>query len=183
MGELRIETDRLILRAWREADIDPLMQALDTEDVARWLGGRRPRAYYVDLYQRMAAAQRDMGHCYWIMEARADGGILGICGPRRGRHTGTPVLGELELGWRLAASHWGHGYAKEAARAAIDWCRLNRPDDRRIIAYTVPQNSASWGLMIGLAMRRREDMDFDHPDYPVGHPLSRHIVYALEESA
>ena len=53
----------------------------------------------------------------------------------------------------------------------------------RIIAYTVPQNQASWGLMIGLAMRRREDMDFDHPAFPTGHPLSRHIVYALEVRA
>ena len=183
MGEFRLETDRLILRSWREEDIDPFMQALDTDNVTRWLGGRQSRDHYVDLYYRMAVAQRELGHCHWLMEARADGSILGFCGPRLGRHLGTPIYGELELGWRLAASYWGQGYAKEAALAAIAWCRVNRPRHKRIIAYTVPQNQASWGLMIGLAMRRREDMDFDHPAFPTGHPLSRHIVYALEVRA
>lgn len=180
MVGFRLETDRLILRAWREADIDPFMRNLDDDHVTRWLGGRQLRDYYVDLYQRMAMAQREQGNCHWIMESRADGAIIGFCGPRRGRHPGTPIFGELELGWRLASSHWGRGYAKEAARAAIDWCRTYRPDDKRIIAYTVPGNNASWGLMLGLGMTRRVEMDFDHPDFTPGHPLCRHIVYAMD---
>ena len=63
------------------------------------------------------------------------------------------------------------------------WCRQHRPLDRRLIAYTVPQNSASRGLMIALGMQRRSDMDFDHPDLPSGHPLRRHITYAVEQPA
>ncbi len=183
MAEFRLETDRLVLRAWRESDVDPFMEQLDTPEATRWIGGRQPRSYYADLHQHMARSQAEHGHCHWIMEGKADGAILGFCGPRRGRHPGTPVYGELELGWRLRASHWGRGYAKEAARAAIAWCRANRPEDRRIIAYTVPGNSASWGLMRALGMERREAMDFDHPAFPVGHPLCRHIVYALEARA
>lgn len=181
MAEFRLETERLILRGWREADVDPFMQSLDTDDVTLWLGGRRTRDHYVDLYRQMASAQQQLGHCHWIMEAKTDGAVIGFCGPRRGRHAGTPIFGELELGWRLAASHWGRSYAKEAALAAIDWCRENRPDDDRIIAYTVPGNSASWGLMRALGMGRRAEMDFDHPGFPADHPLRRHIVYALEK--
>ncbi|MFC3441966.1 GNAT family N-acetyltransferase [Sphingobium rhizovicinum] len=179
MAEFRLETDRLILRGWRQEDVDPFMQALDTPDVMRWLGGSQPRSHYAAMQQTMAQMQADAGHCFWIMESRADGAILGFCGPRRGRHAGTPIYGEVELGWRLAASHWGRGLAKEAARAAIDWCRLNLPD-RRVVAYTVPGNSASWGLMRALGMTRREEMDFDHPAFAQGHPLRRHIVYALD---
>ena len=183
VDDFRLETYRLILRNWREEDVDPFMAALDSEAVTRWLGGRQPRDHYVDLHRRMVDTQREQGHCHWIMEAKADGAILGFCGPRRGRHTGTPIFGELELGWRLAASHWGQGYAKEAALAAIGWCREHRPDDRRIIAYTVPDNAASWGLMIALGMTRRAEMDFDHPSFPAGHPLCRHIVYGVDRAA
>ena len=64
----------------------------------------------------MQQSQAEHGHCFWIMEDKAEGAIIGFCGPRRGRHLGTPIHGALELGWRLASSHWGKGYAKEAAR-------------------------------------------------------------------
>lgn len=183
MAEFRLETERLWLRAWRARDAEPFRQALDTHDVTRWLGGRQPLEHYAHLCAAMQQSQADHGHCFWIMEDKADGAIVGFCGPRRGRHVGTPIYGELELGWRLASSHWRKGYAREAAAAAVRWCRQHRPLDRRLIAYTVPQNSASRGLMIALGMQRRSDMDFDHPDLPPGHPLRRHITYALEQPA
>jgi hypothetical protein len=47
----------------------------------------------------------------------------------------------------------------------------------------VPGNQPSWGLMIGLGMVRRPELDFDHPAFPVGHILCRHIVYALDRTA
>lgn len=68
-----------------------------------------------------------------------------------------------------------------AALAAIGWCRENRPAGKQIIACTVPDNVASWGLMRALNMVRRAEMDFQHPAFPVGHPLCHHIVYALDE--
>lgn len=178
--DFRLETDRLILRPWREADVDPFMAALDSDAVTRWLGGRQPRDHYADLHRAMAQMQAEQGHCFWIVESREDGEILGFCGVRRGRHAGTPIHDLPELGWRLRADRWGRGYAKEAARATIQWCRATLTADRRIIAYTVPGNAASWGLMIALGMERREEMDFNHPAFPPGHPLCRHIVYAMD---
>ncbi len=182
MAEAAIATARLRLRAWRESDVDPFMHALNRPEVTRWLGGLKPRSHYVDLYRRMADSQARDGHCFWIMEGAASGAILGFCGVRRTDHPRLPVHGYLELGWRLAASHWGRGYAKEAALASIDWCRAQRPDDHRLIAYTVPDNRASWGLMRAIGMERDAALDFDHPAYPIGHALSRHIVYALDRT-
>ena len=46
-----------------------------------------------------------------------------------------------------------------------------------------PLELRAYGLMIALGMQRRSDMDFDHPDLPSGHPLRRHITYALEQPA
>lgn len=183
MAEFRLETDRLLLRAWREGDVDPFMQALDTPAVTRWLDGPKPRDHYHDLCQRMMREQAMNGHCFWIVERRADGALMGFCGVRRAGHAGTGVHGLLELGWRLGEAHWGQGYAREAAQAAIDWCRAHRPGDARIIAYTVPGNRGSWGLMARLGMARRPELDFDHPAFPIGHALCRHIVYALDRAA
>ncbi|HCW61868.1 MAG: GNAT family N-acetyltransferase [Pseudomonadota bacterium] len=183
MAEFCLETDRLWLRAWRSGDAEPFRRSLDTDEVTRWLGGRQPAEYYDRLCAAMQQSQAEHGHCFWIMEDKAEGAIIGFCGPRRGRHVGTPIHGALELGWRLASSHWGKGYAKEAAAATVQWCRQHRPLDGRLIAYTVPGNSASRGLMTALGMQRQPNMDFDHPDLPPGHPLRRHITYTLEHPA
>ncbi len=183
MDDFRLETDRLILREWREEDVDPFMAALDSDAVMRWLGGRQPRDHYVEVQRRRAQEQAEHGHSFWIMERRSDGAIMGFCGIRRGQHAGTPIYGLPELGWRLRADEWGRGYAKEAALAAMAWWRNDMPDDDRVIAYTVPGNAASWGLMIALGMTRRVEMDFDHPAFPVGHPLCRHIVYGVDRAA
>ena len=71
------------------------------------------------------------------------------------------------------------GYAKEAAHASLAWGWANL-DASRIMAITVPANTASWGLMTRLGMIRRTDLDFGHPSFEPGHPLHRHIVYVAE---
>ena len=125
------------------------------------------------------ACQVREGQCFWAIERRDDGLLLGFCGLRRGGHAGTPVPDELEIGWRLARHAWGRGYAREAAEAAIGWGWAHR-SDARITAWTVPANSASWGLMRRLGMRHRPALDFDDPSFPAGHPLSRHLVYTID---
>lgn len=182
MDDFRLETDRLILRPWTRADVDPFMARTNDDDVMRWLNGVQPRQTYVDLCGRMMASQARDGFSFWIMQERCGGDIVGFCGPRIAGHPGTPVCGELELGWRLAADRWGLGLALEAARATIDWCRTLHPAHRRVIAYTVMGNVASQGLMKRLGMAYRGDMDFDYPAFPRHHPLCRHITYALDLS-
>lgn len=108
--------------------------------------------------------------------------MLGFCGLRRGGHAGTAVPDELEIGWRLRREAWGQGYAREAALASLDWGWANR-DASRIAAWTVAANTASWGLMERIGMVRRPELDFDHPRFPAGHPLCRHIVYAIGRPA
>jgi RimJ/RimL family protein N-acetyltransferase len=173
-----IETERLILRPWQDADIGPFMAATNTPAVARWLGGPQDEAHFAEVGARMQAEQAEHGHCFWIIERRCDADVLGFCGLRRAGHPGTPVFGKPELGWRLRESAWGQGYAKEAALATIAWAWANL-SDAQLIAYTVPGNVASWRLMEALGMHRCPDLDFDHPRFSQGHELCRHITYAL----
>ncbi len=179
VGNAVIETDRLTLREWRDADIEPLAAMGRDPAVMVHLGGVQDRAESHAMIERVRATQARQGHCFWAVERSVDRAFLGFCGLRLGGHAGTPVPEELEIGWRLGRSHWGQGYAREAAEASIAWGWTNT-DRARIVAWTVPANTASWGLMIRLGMSHRPELDFAHPSFTPDHPLSAHIVYAID---
>ena len=179
MAETILETARLRLRTWDRADIDPFMAHLNTPSVTRWLGGTIDHEQCRAMIDRMLVRQASTGHCFWVAEAIVDGATLGYCGLQRGAPAGSPVEGKVELGWRLREDVWHRGYAAEAARACIEWGRANL-SDQSLLAYTVPGNVPSWSLMEKIGMTRRPDLDFDHPEFPQGHELCRHIVYGID---
>lgn len=181
MGEFRLETERLILRGWRDADRAPFAAISADPAVMEHLGGPVDRAASDAALDRLGAPA-PQGHCFWALERKADAALLGFCGLRRGGHAGTPVTDELEIGWRLAHHAWGQGYAREAAAAALDWGWAHTPAER-IAAWTVPANTPSWGLMERLGMTHRPELDFDHPAFAAGHPLRRHLVYTIGRPA
>lgn len=177
-----IETGRLILRDWRDADFDPFAAMGADAEVMRHLNGVIDRDQArVTMERQRGFIARD-GHGFWVVERKDDGAFLGFCGVRLGGHPNTGVTDELEIGWRLARPYWGQGYAREAAEASINhgWAITRRP---RIAAWTIAENTASWGLMVRLGMRARPELDFDHPDFAPGHPLRRHIVYTIDRPA
>ncbi|HEX7784340.1 MAG TPA: GNAT family N-acetyltransferase [Sphingobium sp.] len=174
-----IRSDRLILRNWKDADSAPFATMCADVDVMEHLGGPIGRAESDVIAARISETAQKHGHCFWAIERENDGMFLGFCGLRRGGHPGTSVPDELEIGWRLSRSAWGQGYAREAAAAALEWGWRNTSASR-IAAWTVPANLRSWGLMQRLGMVHRPDLDFDHPNFPDGHPLRRHLVYVIE---
>ena len=165
---VRHETDRLILRDWREEDWAPFFEHTNTPVVMRWLGGVLDESGADDARGRLVSYQNDHGFTFWVVERKSDGGhlageILGFCGLKRSNQEGGPI-GEYEVGWRLREDAWGKGYAKEAAIASLV-LGFERFDAPRIIALTVEQNTASWGLMERLGMKRRKDLDFPNSDF------------------
>jgi RimJ/RimL family protein N-acetyltransferase len=177
-----IETERLLLRSWREADRLPFFELCQSPLVMACLGGPASAEQIDAAIARVRACEARHGFCFWAMERRTDGSFLGFCGFKVADVAGTPVEGELEIGWRLREDAWGHGYAREAALACLRWAWSDGVAVR-VIAMTVPANRRSWGLMERIGMQRRQDLDFGHPHFPVNHPLHRHIVYAIERPA
>jgi len=175
-----IETERLILRPWREDDKPAFEAIINTPAMMTHFGGVRPAADIHALIDRQMEKQAADGHCMWAVETKADGALAGICGLRLGGHPDTPVDGVYELGWRIAERHWGQGIAREAAEASRDWGWANTPATS-IAAWTSIANAPSWGLMIRLGMQRRADLDFRHPLY-LGNddPEGDMIVYAID---
>ncbi len=120
----------------------------------------------------------EQGSCFWAIERKSEGALIGFCGVKRGP-SGTPIADDLEIGWRLARGCWGLGYAREAASACLDWAWANTAA-RRVAAITVPANAASLTLMRRLGMIRLSDGDFDHPGLLADDPLRKHVTYAID---
>ncbi|WP_397505325.1 GNAT family N-acetyltransferase [Qipengyuania sp. R86523] len=179
MAEFRHETDRLILRDWREEDWPFFWEGTNTPGVMRWLGGVCDGAKRDAAQQRLLSYEREHGHTFWCVERRGDGAILGFCGLKRSNQAGGP-LDMMEVGWRLREDAWGRGYAKEAATASLDLA-FDRFDAEEVIAMTVQRNTASWGLMQRLGMRRRDDLDFDNAEFDKEDPVI--IVYSVDRAS
>ena len=159
MAEFHHETERLILRDWREEDWAPFWESNNTPAVMRWLGGVSDEEQCRKARERLESYRREHGHTFWVLERKQDGAILGFCGLKRADAPGSSVTGEMEIGWRLREDAWGQGNAKEAATAALDAAFATFGADE-VVALTVIGNAPSWGLMKRLGMRRREDLDY-----------------------
>lgn len=170
-----IETERLILRNWREEDVEAFIRHTNTESVMRWLGGVKPPAELAaSIRARSMRWQEERGFTFWVVERKEDRALLGFCGIKIADDAGSPVEGLHEVGWRLREDAWGQGYAKEAAAASLDFA-FDRLGADRVVALTIEANAPSWGLMKRLGMERREDLDYEGPDWAGG----RIIVYEV----
>ena len=175
-----IDTARLILREWSDADIAPFHAICRDPQVMATLGPLMTLDETAARIARCRAEQAEHGHCFWALERREDARLIGWCGIIRG--SAGPVNGKAELGWRLASDCWAHGYASEAAHGAILWGFAHLPDDA-LWAITTVGNTRSRAVMERLGMTHRADLDFDHPQVPPGDPLHPHVAYALDRAA
>jgi ribosomal-protein-alanine N-acetyltransferase len=172
-----LRTERLLIRAWRDDDLeaaaamnaDPRVMeffpsVVTPEETAAQLAGTRARL-------------AETGYGFLPIEVVGEAAFVGMVGllvPRFEAHF-TPAV---EIGWRLAANHWGRGYATEAARAVLAYGfeQLALPE---IVSFTTVANVRSRRVMEKLGMRRAEEDDFLHPALPDGHPLKPHVLYRL----
>lgn len=151
-GALITTTPRLILRTFRPEDL-PRYAALNADPpVYDALGGQplsRGDSDDLAAWAQDTFAAEGLG--LLAVERRADGAFLGACG----LHHQESYPDDVEVAWRLAREHWGHGYATEAAAGWFD-LGFGRLELRRIIAITDLGNRRS------LAVMRRLGMAFDH---------------------
>jgi RimJ/RimL family protein N-acetyltransferase len=173
-----IRTARLRLRGWREADIDPFARLNADPRVMEHFPSVLAREETEALVARIGAHFAAHGFGLWAIEVTGVAECVGFAGLSVPSFA-APFTPCVEIGWRLAAEHWGHGYATEAARAALDF-GFNDVGLDEIVSFTVPANLRSRAVMERLGMHRSPADDFDHPQLPHGHPLSRHVLYRLQ---
>lgn len=149
----RLETERLILRGWREDDLDPLAAMMADIEVARFLTGDQRPLDRSSAWRHLALLVGHWalrGYGLFAVEEKATGAFVG----RVGAWQPECWVG-FELGWGLARAHWGKGYALEAARAAGDWA-FAAFDLDRIVSLIHAGNIRSQALAQRLGMRVRD---------------------------
>jgi RimJ/RimL family protein N-acetyltransferase len=176
-----IETARLTLRPFAEADRAAFAAIVADPQVAYWLGGARVQdpAYFDNMLTFRDAG----GRSALAIVRREDGVLLGRVNLRRLPEAWNhPMSGETEVGWSLARHAWGRGYATEAARAMLD-LGFSDPALPTIHAWTSEGNHRSQAVMQRLGMVRALERDFDFPDAAQDDPLRRSLVFAIARSA
>jgi RimJ/RimL family protein N-acetyltransferase len=170
-----LRTQRLLLRRWRASDREPFAALNADPRVMEHLPSRLSREQSDALADAIDAHFDVNGFGLWAVEipdVAPFAGFVGLSIPRF-RAPFTPCV---EIGWRLAAGHWGHGYASEGARAALDFA-FGTLALAEVVSFTVPGNLRSRRVMDKLGMRHDPRDDFDHPALAEGHPLRRHVLY------
>ncbi|MFF5482035.1 GNAT family N-acetyltransferase [Streptomyces sp. NPDC012935] len=176
MAELR--TDRLTLRRWRDSDLEPWAAMNADPEVREHLGDLLTREQSDASVTRFLAEFDQRGYGWWAVEVRATGEFIGFAGLDL-VDDDMPFTG-VEIGWRLARSAWGQGYATEAALKvlAYGFDTLELPE---ILAVTTATNLRSQAVMRRIGMTRNPADDFDDPTAPEG-ALRPNVLYRIDRS-
>ena len=169
-------TPRLVLRQWRDTDRAPFAALNSDARVMEFFPALIARAASDASIEAWQAQFEERGWSNWAVEIRASGEFIGFVGltvPKRV----LPFSPCVEIGWRLAAAHWGRGFASEAARAALR-VGFERVNLQEIVSFTALANLRSRAVMERIGLRNAGE-DFEHPGVPLGDPLRTHCLYRL----
>lgn len=172
-----IETSRLLLRRWKQSDLEPFAKLNSDSAVMRFFPDVLSRSASDALAERIQDHFAQHGFGLFAAELRWEEVFIGFIGlsipPWRAAFT--PCV---EIGWRLAQEHWNRGLATEGATAVVLYARdVLRLDE--IVSFTVPSNLPSRRVMEKLGMTHDPSDDFDHPKTGEGQALRRHVLYRL----
>jgi RimJ/RimL family protein N-acetyltransferase len=173
-----IETARLVLRPFRDADRAPFAALNGDPRVGDWLGGPFDRAASDATIARVNSHIVEHGFGFWAVVRKSDARLIGMIGLKH-MAPELPPAPAIEAGWRLSPEAWGQGFAAEGAQAALAWGFAQLQADE-IIAITAVGNLRSRAVMERIGMAEQPERAFDHPNLAEGHPLRRHVVYAAK---
>ena len=169
-------TERLRLRRWTLEDHSPFAALNADPEVMRHFPAVLTREQSDALADRVDGYFDERGYGLWALERIDSGDFIGFAGLAR-MPQGTPDAGGIEVGWRLAQAHWGHGFATEAARSALEFAF----DDlglTHVNSITAVGNLRSRAVMERLGMHVADY--FDHPLVEVGSPVRPHVRYVID---
>jgi RimJ/RimL family protein N-acetyltransferase len=164
----RLETERLVLRMFRDADLDSYAEMCGDAEVMKYLGGSTMTRSEAWRNMAMVVGHWQLrGFGLWAVEERASGVLVGRVGCWR-----PEAWPGLELAWTLRRRYWGLGYATEAARAALD-VALTDLGQPHVISMIHAENQPSIRVALRLRMRLEGRAEL------MGHPV---LVYGIRKA-
>lgn len=173
-----IETNRLVLRQWRDQDFPAFANLCDDEAVMEFFPKRLTRAESVAMGQRLQSLIAQRGWGCWAVEVPGENPFIGFVGLHIPKPN-LPFSPCVEIGWRLAKAYWGRGYATEAAIASLGYA-FTQLDLDQVVSFATLANSRSQAVMKKLGMHRAGT--FSHPDLEPTDPLCKHVLYKISKS-
>ena len=173
-----LETERLVLRRFTEADLDNLFDLNGDPEVMRFLTGGKPTPREVirneTLPRILHYYERFAGLGFWAAIEKSIGDFMGWFEFRPPEGGGPD---EVELGYRLRKSAWGKGYATEGARALIRK-GFTELGVRRVVAQAMAVNTASRRVMEKVGLTHVRTVHEEWPD-PIKGAEEGEVEYAL----
>lgn len=172
---LEFETERLRLRQWRESDFEPFAALNADPQVMEFFPEPLGRQESNEMADKICSLIGQRGWGFWALEVKGVEPFIGFCGLHVPTAT-LPFSPCVEIGWRLSSSHWGKGYASEAAFASLNvaFHRLELPE---IVSFTTVGNRRSRRVMERIGMKYSGE--FEHPSLPEDSLLRPHVLYRL----
>ena len=174
-----ITTKRLLLRQWQPSDFPLFAELCADPDVMQFFPSTLSEAESMALAQRVHGLIAERGWGLWAVQVPGVSDFIGFVGLHVPKDY-LPFSPCVEIGWRLAKSYWGKGYASEAAKAALNYAFTELQLDE-VLSFTSVTNLPSQAVMkrIGMTNTHR---NFMHADIEAGHPLCEHVLYRLDRS-
>lgn len=158
-----LETARLLLRPWREEDLDTYARICADRQVMRYLiRGQLSRQQSEEQVSGFVRHWAERGFGLWAVEHKASGAFIGFIGLQ---HQPDWLIGEhkTEVGWRLDRAFWGKGLATEGARASVRH-GFKELTLERIISIIMPENLASRRVAEKAGLTLRGELPFKEHD-------------------
>lgn len=170
-----IETERLILRSWRQEDLPAFISMNKDERVMRYFPGTLSDAETEAFYNRIQDEFSRRGWGLYAVELKGGGEFIGYVGLHEIGFDADFTPG-VEIGWRLAAIYHNQGYATEAAKAVLELAKGFGIG--RLYSFTAKVNTPSERVMQKIGLVKAGE--FEHPNLPKDSPLLTHVLYRID---
>jgi len=170
-----IETPRLILRDWKEEDIQPFADMNSNSHVMRYFLKSLTEKESLEFHNRIQDEFSQYGYGLYAVEKKEDGAFIGYTGFHNITFDVDFAPG-VEIGWRIKYEDWNKGYATEAAKACLLYAKEHLPF-HVIWSFTSISNKSSERVMQKIGMEKVKE--FPHPLLPDSHLLKEHVLYKI----
>ncbi len=165
------------MRQWSNEDLAEMARINADPEVMKYYPKLLSRQESNAAVEKFKSLISKNGWGFWAVESIRDRSFIGLVGLHKPTYK-LPFGPCVEIGWRLARSSWGQGYATEAGRECLNFA-FAQLELSEVFAFASVANMKSRAVMERLDMENTQ-ANFDHPTVPHNSPLREHVVYKID---
>lgn len=170
------QTQRLLLREWRDSDLVPFINMGNDPVVMKYFPSLLTESDTIAFVERIKAKFIRDKFSFFAVELLSTNEFIGFIGLNRPDFVAdfTPCV---EIGWRISPQFWGNGYATEGAKRCLE-IAFQEHNLKEVVSFTYNANHKSRRVMERIGMRYASS--FFHPKLDFTHQLSPYVLYRIK---